>query len=76
MASLDPTLTVLAGFAAYKLIKSFIKSKKTKRLENKEFSMKETKTNSHSSFIKTTGYNALCGVLGNVIYEIGKEMPA
>jgi len=66
----------LAGYSAYKLIKSYIKSKKTKRLENKEFSMNESTNNSHSNLFETTIYNASCGVLGNVIYEFGKAMPA
>jgi len=38
--------------------------------------MKDIKNNAHNSFIKATGYNAMCGVIGNAIYEIGKAMPA
>lgn len=38
--------------------------------------MKEATNNTHISFMNTTLYNAMCGVMGNVIYEIGKAMPA
>lgn len=76
MASFDPTLTALAVFSAYKLISHYIKSKKEKRTKKEGDSMNETKTNQISNFIKTTAYNAFCGVIGNVIYDFGKEMPA
>lgn len=38
--------------------------------------MNESTNNSHSNLFETTIYNASCGVLGNVIYEFGKAMPA
>ncbi len=38
--------------------------------------MNENKTNLKHKFFKSTIYNALCGVIGNVIYDFGKEMPS
>lgn len=76
MASLDPTLTALAVYSAYKLTSSFIKSKKANRMDNEGGSMKDPKTNQTSNIFKSTIYNALCGVIGNVMYDFGKEMPA
>ena len=76
MASFDPTLTALAVYSAYKLSSSYIKSKKAKRMEKEGDSMNETKTNQTSNTCKTTLYNALCGVIGNVMYDLGKEMPS
>lgn len=38
--------------------------------------MIENTNNSHSTLFETTTYNAFCGVIGNVIYEFGKAMPA
>ncbi|QUG75481.1 hypothetical protein GKQ23_10990 [Erwinia sp. E602] len=76
MFSLDPTLLALAGFAAYKLISNHYKSKKAERLDNKEIYMNENNSNSLSNFTVTTSYNAMCGVLGNVIYEVVHNAPA
>lgn len=76
MASFDPTLTALAAYAAYKLSSRYIKSKKAKRLEKEGDSMNKTQANPTSNHYKTTIYNALCGVIGNVMYDLGKEMPA
>lgn len=77
MASFDPTLTALAVYAAYKLSSSYIKSKKAKRMENEGDSMNETKTNpTIINKCKTTINNALCGVIGNAVYDFGKEMPS
>ncbi|WP_230133740.1 hypothetical protein [Klebsiella oxytoca] len=79
MASFDPTLTALAVYAAYKLSSRYIKSKKVKRMEKEGDSMNEkktNKTNQTSNIGKTTFYNALCGVIGNAMYDFGKEMPA
>lgn len=36
--------------------------------------MNEVKKIQTSNIYKTTFYNALCGVIGNVMYDIGKEM--
>nr|DAE08185.1 MAG TPA: hypothetical protein [Siphoviridae sp. ctXQ014] len=76
MASVDPTLTALAVYSAYKLSSRFIKSKKAKRTEKEGDSMNEIKKIQTSNIYKTTFYNALCGVIGNVMYDIGKEMPS
>lgn len=76
MASFDPTLTALAVYAAYKLSSRYIKSKKAIRMEKEGDSMNGKKTNQTSNIGKTTIYNALCGVIGNVMYDFGKEMPA
>lgn len=72
MASVDPTLTALAVYSAYKLSSRFIKSKKAKRTEKEGDSMNEVKKIQTSNIYKTTFYNALCGVM----YDIGKEMPS
>lgn len=74
MASFDPSLTALAVYAVYKLISSYRKSKKAKRMGKKGDSME--KINQTSNIIKSTTYNAMCGVIGNVMYDFGKEMPA
>lgn len=76
MASLDPTLTALAVYSAYKLISSYFKSKKAKRMIEGEEPMNENTKNLKHNFFKSTIYNALCGVIGNAIYDLGKEMPA
>lgn len=76
MTSIDPTLTALAAYSAYKLGKGFFKLKKAKRMDKEGDSMNELTTNQTSNIYKTTFYNALCGVIGNVMYDFGKGMPA
>lgn len=38
--------------------------------------MTKQKTSKVKQFTKATMYNAMCGVLGNVITDVGQEMPA
>lgn len=68
-----PTLTALAVYSAYKLISNYIKSKKAKRMDEGVHSMNKTKLNPPSNIYKSTSYNALCGVIGNAIYDFGKR---
>lgn len=72
MASFDPTLSALAIFSAYKLYKSYKKTTKA----NGEVIMTEKNTSISKSFTITTLYNAMCGVLGNVIWSQGEQLPA
>ncbi|MCL0865238.1 hypothetical protein M2993_27045, partial [Klebsiella pneumoniae] len=68
-------LIALSVYAVYKLSSSYIKSKKAKRMGKKGDSMEEIKINKKNTF-KSFICNAFCGVVGNVIYDFGKEMPA
>lgn len=52
MASVDPTLTALAVYSAYKLSSRFIKSKKAKRTEKEGDSMNEVKKSKQAIFTK------------------------
>lgn len=38
--------------------------------------MIENKKNLKHNFLESTSYNVLCGVIGNAMYDFGKEMPA
>jgi hypothetical protein len=38
--------------------------------------MNTPNTVSNENIYKTTIYNASCGVLGNIIYDTGREMPS
>lgn len=77
----DPTLiaqsisaVTLAGFTAYRIFSYIKKSKKAKAQEYKDHDMNTPITIENKSICKTTIYNASCGVLGNIIYDTGREM--
>lgn len=74
MASPDLALLAIMIFSIIKLVGFYNKTRN--KQDSEVIPMNENKTNTAKikKFLSSTFYNAMCGVLGNVITELGAEM--